>query len=109
MLLANYHLLWVSAGVLTLAWLFLPMRITTTSALSMGIWFWLALTGDSLVKYTQTGTEIAVTAPGLQYPALALGVLSLLVVLFNWFGLYPPEDDPDGGENLRRDAMPSET
>lgn len=91
---------WFALGgfsmLMTLGWLFVEERVTTTAALAAGGWAYMALTADSLVRYTDTGTEIAVSAGSLAYFCTALALLSLLALLLYRFGLYPPqEDDPE--------------
>jgi hypothetical protein len=80
------------AGVLTLAWLFIERRITTTAGLAGAIWAVLALTGGSLTRQTDSATH-AVGSPQLQYVSLALAVLSFLALLLYRFDAYPPRDD----------------
>jgi len=80
---------------MTVAWLFLPKRITTTSALAGAAWAYAALTGGQLTRITEDGTEIAVSIGELQYFCTLLAVLSFLALILYRFDAYPPGgDDP---------------
>lgn len=96
MLLSTLYVLWASAGVLTLTWLFpvneaLLRRITTTGFLSSALWFWIAITGGQADRLTSGGIRVTTDTSALQYAALFLGVIALLAVVLNWMDLYPPE------------------
>jgi hypothetical protein len=88
---------WLALGafsmILTLGWLFVERRITTTAILAGAGWSYMALTADSLTKITQDGTEVATTAGSLGYFCTGLALLSFLALLLRFFGHYPPEDD----------------
>jgi len=91
---------WLAVGVfatiLTLGWIYRPdERLTTTAMLSTGAWAWMALTAQSLTRYTETGETIDVAAGSLAYFPAFLAVLSMLALILYRFGHYPPrEDDP---------------
>jgi len=92
---------WLAVGVFsmitTLGWLYRPTeRLTVTALLSTFGWAWMALTADSLVRYTQTGEVVPLSAGSLAYVAAFLAVLSMLALILYRFGHYPPtEDDPN--------------
>lgn len=90
MLQLHWFTLLALASALTAAWLFYPERIGTSSLLASGLWFYAAYTGGDLTMITESGTEVAVSAPELQYVALAFAILSLLARVLYWFGEYPP-------------------
>lgn len=94
-MVAEFH--WFAVGgfslIMTLAWLFIEKRINTTAMLSAIGWSWMALTGADLTRYTDTGTEISLSAGNLQWLCSALAILSLLVLLLYQFDHYPPRDD----------------
>lgn len=85
----------VGAGslLMTFAWLFVEKRITFTSLFAGIGWGWLALVGGSITKYTESGTEIPLAAPSLQYILGGLAILSFLAGVLYRFGHYPPVDD----------------
>ena len=83
------------ATLMTAAWLYVDRRITTSAALAAVTWSWLSVTGDSLVRYTQTGAEIQLSVGTLQYVTALLALLSLLALVLKRFGHYPPTDSQD--------------
>jgi len=96
-MVAELH--WLALGgfsmLMTLAWLFVERRITTTTLLAGAGWAYMALTADSLVRYTETGSEISLSAGSLAYFCTGLALLSFLALVLFMFGEYPPgEDDP---------------
>jgi hypothetical protein len=88
---------WLAVGVfsltMTAAWLFAEKRIVVTSLLAGAGWSWMALTGDALTRYTNTGTEIQLQAGPLIYLCLALAVVSFLALGLTIWGHYPPPED----------------
>jgi len=89
--------LWLAASALatlmTIAWLFVPIRIVLTGLLAGGTWAFVAVSGGSITRYTQTGAEIAIDAGVLQYLATGLAVLSFTAVVMHLFGHYPPDSE----------------
>lgn len=99
MIESHWFTLFGSAGVLTLTWLFIEKNLAFSTILASALWFIVAYTGGDLTRYTDSGTEIAVSAPELQYVALALGLASLLARLLYSFGEYPPNtQEADGSQ-----------
>jgi len=88
---------WLGTGafatVMTLAWLFIPIRITLTTLLSAGAWSFMALSGGSIVRYTETGAEVPLDAGVLQYLCTFLAIISFVAAVLHYFGHFPPEDD----------------
>lgn len=88
---------WFAVGgfslLMTVGWLFAERRINATAMLAVIGWSWMALTGGSLTRYTETGTEIALDVGALQYLCTLLAILSALVLILRYFGHYPPRDD----------------
>lgn len=90
---AHWFAVGAFATLMTLAWLFIEKRITTTSALSAICWSFMAITGGNLTRYTQTGAEISLDAGVLQYACTALAMLSFLALALYRFDHYPPRED----------------
>lgn len=89
----------VFALLMTLAWLFVEKRITTTSMLAGGAWSFAALTGSELVHTTEAGITYTRSAGEIRYFALLLALLSFVVLILYRLGHYPPEeDDPLRGD-----------
>lgn len=98
MIESHWYILFASAGVLTLYWLFHDREnLAFSTFMASGLWFYTAYTGGDLTRITESGTEVAVSAPELQYVALALGLLSLLARVLYWFDEYPPREEAAGG------------
>jgi len=90
---------WMAVGafslVMTLGWLFVDVRVTTTGLLAAMGWITMALTGDTLERITQDGSRVDASAGVLVWLCTALAILSLLAVLLYQFDAYPPEtEDP---------------
>jgi hypothetical protein len=95
---AHWFTLFASAGVLTLAWLFIEKNLAFSTILAAALWFITAYTGGNLTRY-EGGSAVTVSAPELQYVALALGLASLLARLLYSFGEYPPNtQEADGSQ-----------
>jgi len=95
MLETHWILLVGFAFLMSVAWLFIERRITTTSALAGVTWALAALTGGNLTRITQDGSEVAVSVDELQYICTIMAVLSLMVLILYRFDAYPPNaDDP---------------
>jgi hypothetical protein len=110
MLQSHWFVLVALAAVSMGAWLFIPVRIATTSLLASGLWLFAAYTGGDLTQLTDSGTEVAVSAPELQYVALAMGLLSLLARVLYWFDEYPPNEQSAAGEPAdSADTQPTRT
>lgn len=92
----------VFAMVMTVAWLFVEDRVTTTALLAGAAWSFAALTGGNLTRHAVSNGDhmtYTVSVGYIQYIAVFLALLSFLVLLLYRFGLYPPEDDdPYQGE-----------
>lgn len=89
---------WLALGalsvLLTLAWLFIEIRVTTTSFMSFVSWSLMALTGGDVERITNDGTTVqAAATPELRYLLFAFGLLSLLAFILYQIGAYPPEDN----------------
>lgn len=97
MLLAGFAL------SMTLAWLFIERRITTTTILAGVGWSLASLTGGNLTRITNDGTEVAVDVGVLQYVCTFLALLSFMALLLSRFGHYPPTDD----DPANTDGVPS--
>jgi len=97
-MVAELH--WLAVGVfslvMTMGWLYRPTeRMTVAALLSTAGWSWMALTAQTLVRYTETGEPIDVAAGSLAYFPAFLALLSILALVLYRFGHYPPrEDDP---------------
>lgn len=99
MLLSTYYAICASALLFTLLWLLVPdRRVTFTALAASGLWFLASVSGAGVEVVTDSGTRVGADVAALQYPALAFGVLSLLVVPLYWFDHYPPEDTPAAGD-----------
>lgn len=107
MIETHWYVLFACAGVLTLAWLFLDRNIAFSTILAAGLWFYAAYSGGDLTRITESGTEVAVSAPELQYVALAFGLASLLARFLYSFGEYPPRVHNDV-EGSQQPATPSD-
>lgn len=95
MLELHWFALTAFAFFMSVAWLFIERRITTTSALAGATWALAAVSGGDLTRITQDGTEVAVEVGVLQYICTLMALLSLLVLILYRFGEYPPgPDDP---------------
>jgi len=80
---------------MSVAWLFIERRITTTSGLAGITWALAALSGGNLTRITNDGTEVAASVDELQYLCTLMAVLSFMVLLLYRFDAYPPNaDDP---------------
>lgn len=92
----------IFALIMTLAWLFIEERVTTTALLAGASWSFAALTGGNLTRYEVSNAEVVtynLSVGYVQYIAVFLALLSFLVLLLYRFGLYPPEeDDPYQGD-----------
>lgn len=93
MLETHWFALAAFALLMTLSWLFIEKRITTTSALAGATWALAALTGGNLTRITEDGTEIAVSIGSLQYFCTLLALLSFMVLILYRFDEYPPGPD----------------
>jgi hypothetical protein len=95
---------WLAVGAFstafTFAWLFAGERITVTTLFATAGWSWMSVTGGDLTRYTEGGTEIAISSTSLQYLTVALALLSLLALLMHQFGHYPPDDDSPVPSNV---------
>lgn len=90
---------WFAVGgfalLMTLSWLFADRRIMVTSLFATAGWSWMAFTASGVVRYTESGTEIALELGAIQYIVLGLALLSGLVPILYYFDHYPPrQDDP---------------
>lgn len=92
MIESHWFALVVGASVLTLGWLYIRENVALTTLLASALWFYAAYSGGDLRRITESGSEVAVGAPELQYVALALALLSLLARVLYWFGEYPPNE-----------------
>jgi formate hydrogenlyase subunit 3/multisubunit Na+/H+ antiporter MnhD subunit len=94
-MVAELH--WFAVGAfsmfMTAAWLFSDRRITITGLFSAIGWSWMAVTGGDITRYTESGTEIALSVDELQYLCSALALLSFLAVVLYQFDHYPPRAD----------------
>jgi len=81
------------ALVMTLAWLFVQERVTTTGMLAAVSWAYCALSGDAVFVITDAGEQVSASVGNIQYLAATLGLLSFLAVILYRFGYYPPNDD----------------
>jgi hypothetical protein len=81
------------AFIMTLAWLFVERNTFVTSVLAGALWAYAAYTGGSLDTITESGSTVSAAAPELQYPALALSLLSFFGAVAYWTGHYPPTRD----------------
>lgn len=92
-----YQTYWLAlataAFIMTLAWLFKRENTFVTSVLAGGLWAYAAYTGGSLETVTDSGTTVSVPAPELQYPTLALALLSFFAAVAYWSGHYPVDTD----------------
>jgi len=88
---------WLAVGVfsltMTAAWLFSEQRVIVTTILAGAGWSWMALTGGSLTRYTETGAEISLDAGELVYLCLLLALVSWLALGLALWGHYPPRED----------------
>jgi hypothetical protein len=103
----QWYVLFAGASILTLAWLFLERNLAFSTLLSGALWFVTAYTGGDLTRITNSGTQVSVSAPELQYVALALGLASLLARMLYSFGEYPPRVHNDV-EGPQQPASPSD-
>lgn len=86
------------ALVATALWAVLARQtaVYVTSGLSFTAWSWLAITGGDVALVNVPGGPLWVreSLAGLQYVALALAVISLVVFVLRLFGAYPsPEEN----------------
>lgn len=92
-----YQTYWLAlaaaAFVTTLAWLFIERNTFVTSVLAGALWAYAAYTGGSIETITESGSTVSAPAPELQYPALALALLSFFAAVAYWSGHYPPTTD----------------
>jgi lysylphosphatidylglycerol synthetase-like protein (DUF2156 family) len=103
----QWYVLFASASILTLAWLFLEKNLAFSTILAAALWFVTAYTGGDLTRITDSGTQVSVSAPELQYVALALGLASLLARFLYSMGEYPPRVHNDV-EGSQQPASPSD-
>lgn len=96
MIESHYFILVASAGVLTLAWLFLQQNVAFTSIAASALWFYAAYSGGNVVRVTRCCVT-DVSSPQLQYVSLAMGIISLLARLLYSLGEYPPNEQAAGG------------
>jgi hypothetical protein len=89
------HFLWLGVFTMTMtvAWLFVERRVTTTAMLSAIGWSVMALTGGNLTRVTEDGSEISTSIDELQWICTLLALLSFVVLVLYRFGHYPPTDD----------------
>lgn len=89
--------LWAGVAVLTLiataCWAILAREtaVYVTSGISFTGYSWLAITGGDVAMVTQTGTRMWLrqTTASLQFSALALAIISLVVFALRLMGAYP--------------------
>ena len=104
--------LWAAVALVALFatafWLVLARDtgVFISSGLSFIAWAWLSLTGgDAGLVQGATTVLVRESVASLQYAALAMAVVSLLVFIMRIFGGYPPErfeqsdDQPDQSTN----------
>jgi len=93
----------VFSFVMTLAWLFVDKRVTTTALLAGAGWSFAVLTGGKLTYTTEAGIRYYNNVGEIRYFALFMALLSFMVLILYRFGHYPPEeDDPMKGGTYER-------
>jgi hypothetical protein len=106
---AHWYVMYASAGVLTLYWLFHDREnLAFSTLMASGLWFYTAFQGGDLTRITQSGTTVATSATELQYVALALGLTSLLARFLYSFGEYPPNTHNDTEASGGNTASPAD-
>lgn len=100
--------LWAAVGLVALTstalWAILARRtgVYVTSGLSFTSWAWLAITGGdvALVNVPNGPLWVRESVASLQYVALALAVISLVVFSMRLMGAYPsPQDNAAEAED----------
>jgi len=88
---------WFAMGgfttLMTFAWLFIERRVTSTGLFAGIGWSFLAVTGNDIHRFTETGAEIQVPLGNLQYFCAGMAFLSFFAVLAYRYGHFPPKDD----------------
>lgn len=91
--LAIYAGIAVVAFLTTASWSILARKtaVYVTSGLSFTAWAWLAIVGGDVAMIIETGERIWLreTVASLQWVALALAVISLVVFIMRLMGAYP--------------------
>lgn len=91
----HWYAVGVFATIMTLAWLFVDVRVTFTTLFAGAGWGYMALTGSNVEKVLQDGSTTSIGDPSLQLFVGALAALSILASVLYRFGLYPPESIPE--------------
>jgi len=79
------------ALVATACWAILAREtaVYVTSGLSFTAWSWLAIVGGDVAMLTADGLHWVRVVSSLQFTALALAIISLVVFALRLFGAYP--------------------
>jgi len=88
---------WLAVGafatLMTLAWLFVQQRLTTTTAFAGIAWSWMALTGGGVTKLGESGTVVEASVGSLQFLCALFAILSFAALMLSRFGHYPPDEE----------------
>lgn len=80
------------AGVATLAWLFVELRVNVTAFIAFIAWTMLAVYGGGVEKLLDDGTRVEAAVPAeVRWLLFGLAILSFLALALYQLGVYPPD------------------